>query len=125
MPRIALDEFLDDLRLWHERFEADEWHFVRLRQALASSLEPHEAFALIDDVVPHLLREKEDFPLQELGHLILELARRSSTAELPRVLERDWDQVVQRLRVDPGAMEELTRWYRRPVHRSRARIPNP
>ena len=114
MPSTALDSFLSDLRSWQQRFEGDEWHFVRLRQGLASSLESHEAFALIDDDVPHLLGEDEDFPLREWGHLILELARRSATSEQPPVLKREWNRVVAKLRVDPAAADELSRWYRRP-----------
>ena len=113
MPDISLDAFVKDLRSWPE-FEGDEWHFVRLRQELANSREPWEAFALIDDVVPYLLEENERFPLQEWGYLILELARRSDTSEIPSVLKREWNRVVAKFAVDVSIVRGLSEWYRRP-----------
>ena len=113
MPSTRLDAFTVALGDWQAKLDADEWYFAHLRDELVGQLLPQEAFAQIDDVVPLLIDEAEEFPRLELGTLLLALAQRADTTEMPPSLDRHWGQVVAALGEDAQLREELCRCYRR------------
>ncbi len=115
MPHRDLDRFRNALSSWQERLNADEWTFVRLRDDLIAHVDPPDAYRLIDEMVPVLLQQAEDFPRAECGAMSLALARAADTSEMPPLLARHWDQVLRALASDAQVQEELRRWYRRPA----------
>ncbi len=115
MPADNLQRFRDELAAWEEHLQADEWHFVHLREQIVKELSPQAAFALINEVVPLLLEQKDDFGKSESGALLLALAGRADTSELPPTLAARWDEVVAWLAPDREVLTELGRWYRKPA----------
>jgi hypothetical protein len=115
MNQPLLAAFAQDLAEWHRHVHADEWHFARAREKLVNSLQAPEAFAAIDDVVVLLLGQREEFSIAECGALLLALADRSQTTQMPRGLKNAWRDVDELLVVDAQVRDELRRWYRTPA----------
>jgi hypothetical protein len=95
---------------------ADEWFFASLRENLINRLTPAEAFENIEGVVSLLLRQEVEFLCYETSQLLLSLARRSNTTEIPPCLRRNWYQIMRHLlsfgKSLQGAARELGAWYR-------------
>ena len=115
MATSRLNRFRSDLEHWQEALEADEWHFVRLRETLLRELDPSEAFASIDEAVSLLLQRRDAFEQDECGALLLGLARRADTTEMPPLLVSQWPSVIAALAHDPSLITQLSDWYRRPA----------
>ena len=115
MPASHIDRFRDALAGWQDSLDADEWAFVRLRENIVAQVAPHEAFGLIDELVPILLQQADDFPRAECGALLLALARAAATTEMPPTLARRWGEVATALAVDPQILEQVRLWYRKPA----------
>jgi len=98
---------------WQTAFARDEWFFVRLMDEVVSRLSPADAFAAIDEVVSLLIHESEGTLHYYCGALMLELARRSDTTEMPLGLRNHWEAVGQLVRDYPDVAEQLKLWYRR------------
>ena len=68
---------------WEAHIQADEWYFVSLRKRLVDSLSPRDAFDQVDGAVALVLRQREAFLCAESAQLVVDLARRSATTEVP------------------------------------------
>jgi len=115
MPSPHIDRFRDALAGWQDRLDANEWAFEQLREDIVAQLAPHQAFGLLDELIPVLLQQTDDFPRAECGALLLALARAAATTEMPPILAERWGQVVAALAVDPQILEEIRLWYRKPA----------
>jgi hypothetical protein len=110
-------EFTAALVDWRRKLDDDEWYFAHVRNRLTDSLSPEEAFNAIDEAVNVTLAQDDESLWTEAMYLILSLANRSDTTEMPPELSERWAELMasaarfgtyQRARA-----EELRRWYRR------------
>lgn len=106
-------DFLGHTRDWVAQLERDEWFFAKLREELVGLLSPVSAFEAIADV-GHLFIELPDSYLRyETAELLLDLARKSETTEMPVALVRDWSGIAKQLStVSPSTLRNLCSWYR-------------
>ncbi len=130
VPPIIREPQLDHLRAYFEARHA-RWPYFYMEgefwspgnfDSLIEALEPHVAFQLIPAATALLLEQTEALRIANAGWLLLDLARRSDTTEMPSSLDSHWPAVMGLLDVAgdeearhdaAGAREALARWYRR------------
>jgi len=110
-------EFTMALVDWQRKLADDEWYFVRLHGRLTESLSSEEAFNAIDEAVNVTLAQDDESLWTEAMYLILSLARRSDTTEMPRHLSDRWAELMTSAArfgtYQATKAEELRSWYRR------------
>ena len=110
-------EFIAALVDWQRKLNADEGYFVGVRHRLTESLSSEEAFSAINEAVNVTLAQDDAFLWTEAMQLILSLADRSSTTEMPPQLSKRWDELMASAArfgtYQAKRAEELRRWYRR------------
>lgn len=111
-------EFAIALVDWKRKLNDDEWYFARLHDRLTGSLTSEEAFNAIGEAVNVTLAQDNRFLWSMAVELILDLARRSDTTEMPPQLNDRWDELMTSASRFGGAYqarkaEDLRRWYRR------------
>jgi hypothetical protein len=106
-------DFLDLTRDWIAQLERDEWFFAKIREDLVSLLPPVSAFEAITDV-GHLFIELPDSYLRyETAELLLALAWKSETTEMPAALAQAWSGIAKQLSaISPSTLRSLCSWYR-------------
>ena len=109
-----ITHFQTALRDWTPEPERDEAYFRHVRDGTLSSLDPGQAFEAIDEAVALLIEQEDDTLRYQCGLLVFALARQTSTTELPRRLDHDWNRVIAAIEHDEWLTSELHRWYRRP-----------
>lgn len=113
----TLLKFLDRLRDWKQLSAVDEWFFSNARDDLVTELSPAEAFDAINELVQHVLNEPNDDVRLELVAVLVSLARRSDTTQIPQKLNSSWDEVRRRVEATGEyghrQIESLRAWYRR------------
>src|SRR5579862_4901045 len=87
-------EFTNALVDWRRKLQADEWYFVRVRSRLTESLSSEEAFNAIDEAVLVTLAQDDAFLWTEAMQLMLSLADKSSTTEMPPQLSNHWTELM-------------------------------
>jgi hypothetical protein len=113
-------DFINELRhtitTWLGGKNTDEWLFVKFRASSVEPLEASEAFSLVNDVVPLLLLKENADAWIEIFETILSLARKSNTTEIPRVLQKELENIKARtMSLGPyehSKFEELKSYYR-------------
>lgn len=100
---------------WETKLQDDEWFFVRLRESYVASRSVHEAWGDLAPVGRRLLTETTPWLKGELGNLMLNLAARSDTTELPADLEGEFPAIIRDLRKAgfERQADDLCRWFRR------------
>jgi hypothetical protein len=113
MTHDIVSAFLAQTVDWPSSLAADEWFFERLRRRLVDPLKPSEAFEFITHFV-QLIAELKDPELRyEAAVVLLSLARRSDTCEMPILLKAEWREVAAALSSrQPSLLQELKAWYR-------------
>jgi hypothetical protein len=113
LERAFTEAFVD----WRRKLQADEWYFVRVRDRLAETLSSEEAFNAIDEAVNVTLAQDHEFLWTEAMQLMLSLADKSSTTEMPPELSNRWTELMASAArfgtYQAARAEELRRWYRR------------
>jgi hypothetical protein len=61
----------------------DEWALVKARDKLVATLEPHEAFSSITDILALATRQRDEYAFQSCCWLALQLAGKANTTEIP------------------------------------------
>jgi hypothetical protein len=116
--------FLAALRSdWQEEENRDEWFFAGLEEKIVSGLDVSEAFRAIDEVAPVILAQRDPYLVERAGLLMMALARKSNTTEMPSSLSQSWEQIEERLEPHPSVLEDLSRWYR--ITRKKEPIQSP
>ena len=110
-------EFTIALVDWKRKLNDDEGYFVCLRDRLTGSLSSEEAFNAIGEAVDVTLEQDNEFLWTEAMELILALARRSDTTEIPPQLDDRWDELMTSASrfgaYQARKTEDLRLWYRR------------
>ena len=110
-------EFTRGLADWHRKLADDEWYFARVRNRLTDSLSSEEAFNAIDEAVNVTLAQNDQCLFTEAMELILSLADRSATTEMPPQLTDRWTELMTSAArfgtYQAQRAEELRHWYRR------------
>jgi hypothetical protein len=110
-------EFTAALVDWHRKLTDDEWYFARVRDRLTESLSSEEAFNAIDEALNVMLAQDDEYLWTEAMYLILSLADRSDTTEMPSALSERWTELMASAArfgtYQQARAEELRRWYRR------------
>lgn len=99
---------------WQSALARDEWFFSRVEDDITTRLSPSEAFAAIDEVAALMQQQTERLLQWRCGYLLIALARRSATTEMPSGLRSTWGAVVGLLQEYPDIVVELRSWYRQP-----------
>ena len=112
-----IETFEERTQDWEAKLAADEWFFCSLREEIVSSLRPDEAFSLLPQAVALVLREKEELVCLECAQLLLSLAQKSDTTEMPEDLSSQWNDIISHVHSfgQNGCQqtEDLCRWYRK------------
>jgi len=110
-------EFTTALVDWQRKLADDEWYFARLSGRLTGSLSSEEAFNAIDEAVNVTLAQDDEFLWTEAMQLILSLADKSGTTEMPPQLSERWAELMASAArfgtYQQERAKELQRWYRR------------
>lgn len=75
---------------WKQSDKMDEWYFSNLRDDLLSKFDCGSAFNGINELIPFLLDEADDFLYLEIIEIIISLARKSETTEVPSKLSSNF-----------------------------------
>src|SRR5574344_2170053 len=115
-PTLSLSE--DEMELsilvksaidsWKQSDKSDEWYFSNLRDDILSKCDCESAFSGINELMPLLLNEPDDFLYSEIIEIIISLARKSQTTEIPSELSRNFRTIKERLKSQgDNAMSKL------------------
>jgi hypothetical protein len=110
--------YSDRTKDWEQQVTKDEWFFCKLREEITSSLEPHEAFEVIPQAVKLIRSQKEyTYLCYECIQLLISLANRTGTTEIPSELSKDWNGIMTLIESfgDDAKKQanELRRYYRK------------
>jgi hypothetical protein len=113
-----IDQVRVAIGAWESSAQKDEWHFENLRQALTGGISPHEAFKGIDEVFPLIFENFDDYIISEIIQILISLAIKSDTTQMPPMLHQKWQDVVELSVLKGGYLSdrigELSRHYRIP-----------
>jgi hypothetical protein len=114
MSRIS--EFTEAIRSdFQSHLQEDEWYFSRIEERICNELTPEEAFRAIDEVVAILISSSEDTVEWRCATFMLSLALKSNTTELPPILNRHWNDVLECLSDHTDITDQLKKLYRKPA----------
>ncbi len=103
------------IALWKQTELKDEWYFSNLRDELSNKLSSENAFIGINEIIPILSEEKDSYIFIELIEIIIFLAQKSETTELPLELSHNWGDIAARLKSQDeyaiSKLDELVTYY--------------
>lgn len=79
--------FTNKLNNWKIEIQKDEWFFSNFSDSLISNITEEEAFFYISQLCEIINQNDDSFFISELLEILLALARKSDTTELPDGLE--------------------------------------
>lgn len=101
---------------WKQSDKSDEWYFSNLRNELLSNCDSESAFNGINELMPVLLDTSDDFLYIEIIEIVVALARKSQTTEIPIKLKENFGMIARRLNSQGdyaiSKLEELALYYR-------------
>lgn len=110
------EKYIEYIKDWENKINEDEWYLYRFRDEIVKNSNPEEAFLVIPDVCELLLEQKDEFLFSEMFELLLSLARKSNTTEIPSVLEDNWNTlesiIMNYKEYQQNLFDELKKWYR-------------
>lgn len=83
---------------WQKETISDEWLFAQFRESYVSTMEPYQAFEALDITIKCLLNVEDEDALVELVQTMIDLARRSNTTEIPRLLATRKDEIEKKIK---------------------------
>ena len=88
---------IDAITQWGKTEVKDEWFFSNFRDSLLSSVDSEGAFLGIDEIVSILLAENDSDILIEIIEILITLARKSETTEMPPILDENWGTIIRKV----------------------------
>lgn len=79
--------FTEKLNNWKNEIQKDEWFFSNFRDSLIASVTEEEAFFDISQLCEIIKLNDDTYFISELLEILLALARKSNTTELPNGLK--------------------------------------
>ena len=86
-----LDSLKTTINIWVNDKIEDEWLFEKFRESEIKKINSSDAFNFINDTIPILLDEKNRQIWTELFEIIICLARKSNTTEIPSKILENWE----------------------------------
>lgn len=112
-----ISTFQERSKDWEEQLGRNEWFFAELREEIVSPLSPPEAFALLSQAALLMLSQDEEYLCIETTELLLSLARKADTTEMPNELSDKWEALISQISRfgDYGRRQAQTlcEWYRK------------
>ncbi len=75
--------FTSKLNNWRTEIQKDEWFFSNFRESLINKITDKEAFLSISQLCEIINQSEDSYFISELLEILLALARKSNTTELP------------------------------------------
>jgi hypothetical protein len=91
----------------------NEFYFQDLGEDIVRGISPEQAFEAINELVPFMLAAQESDAYFWCGSLLLSLAHRSKTTEIPSELKEKWLLVMERMADRSDVARQIKEWYRR------------
>ncbi len=110
------NQFIEELLSIRKMYSKNEWAFSGFCEKYIKCLEPIIAFDTINQIVPILLDGKNIDSWTEIVEVILVLARKSETVEIPEKLKSNIEYIKEKARIksnyDYNKYKELAKYYR-------------
>ena len=113
-------EFMDELdklvKNIDDGYSKDEWIFVSFHEKYIKPMQPYEAFDMINYIIPYLLKDDNIASWNEIFDILISLANKSNTTEVPAALTENMDLINNKVnRFEEYAknkFNELCKYYR-------------
>ena len=97
---------------WVAALTRNEFYFHDLEEEILRDLSPNEAFEAINDLVGFMLTAQGRDARFWCASLLLRLAYRSNTTEIPAGLSKNWTSVMDSIAGRDDVSRQIAEWYR-------------